>query len=51
MNQNLANNLLGGNDINLDDKDVEALECFFLSLTDARYEHLLDATKVANCGL
>ena len=51
VNQNLANNLLGGNDINLDDKDVEALECFFLSLTDARYEHLLDATKVANCGL
>lgn len=29
----------------------EAMECFLMSLTDARYEHLLDAVKVSDCGL
>lgn len=28
-----------------------AMECFLMSLTDARYEHLLDAAKVTECGL
>lgn len=31
--------------------NVDALECFLLSLTDAKFEHLLDAQKVAACGL
>lgn len=51
INQNIEHDLLGGNDIDLDDSEVEAMVCFLMSLTDARYEHLLDAEKVKNCGL
>ena len=48
---NINHDLLGGNDISLDAAEVEALVCFLISLTDAQYEHLLDADKVASCGL
>jgi cytochrome c peroxidase len=51
VNQNIEHDLLGGNDINLNDTEVEAMVCFLMSLTDARYEHLLDPVKVENCGL
>jgi len=34
-----------------DDANVLAIECFLLSLTDARYEPLLDPGKVELCGL
>ncbi|MFT6123321.1 MAG: cytochrome c peroxidase [Oleiphilaceae bacterium] len=48
---NLADDLLGSNDTPIDDDIAAALECFFLSLTDARYESLLDPDQVSNCGL
>jgi cytochrome c peroxidase len=48
---NIETDLLGSNDTALDDDTVEALECFFLSLTDAKYESLLDADQVTDCGL
>lgn len=51
IGDNIANDLLGGNDINLDAKEIEAMVCFLMSLTDKRYEPLLDAAKVKNCGL
>lgn len=51
IGDNIAHDLLGASDINLNDTEIEAIECFLLSLTDARYEPLLDAEKVANCGL
>ena len=51
INQNIEHDLLGGNDIDLDGSEVEAMVCFLMSLTDARYEHLLDPEKVKNCGL
>lgn len=51
ITDNIEDDLLGGNDITLDDETVEALECFFLSLTDARYEDLLDQDQVTSCGL
>lgn len=48
---NVEHDLLGANDINLNDREVEAMVCFLMSLTDARYETLLDPNKVQNCGL
>ena len=51
INQNIEHDLLGKNQINLNDDEVEAMVCFLMSLTDARYEHLLDAKKVTSCGL
>jgi cytochrome c peroxidase len=51
INENVEDDLLGGNDINLDADEVEAMVCFLISLTDKRYEHLLDQHKVSACGL
>lgn len=51
INENVAHDLLGSNKNKFADFDIEALECFLISLTDARYESLLDAEKVTNCGL
>lgn len=51
INENIEHDLLGGNDINLDDEEVKDMVCFLMSLTDARYEHLLDSEKVKSCGL
>lgn len=35
----------------LDQDDVDALVCFLYTLTDAKYEHLLDETVVEDCGI
>lgn len=51
ITENVEDDLLGGNDINLDAGEVEAMVCFLISLTDKRYEHLLDQDKVSACGL
>ncbi len=51
VNENIEHELLGGNDKNLTPENVEAIVCFLISLTDARYEHLLDVQKVAQCDL
>lgn len=51
ITQNIEHDLLGKNQVNLDEKEVEAMVCFLMSLTDARYEHLLDPVKVESCGL
>lgn len=49
VNENIEHELLGSNDKNLTPENVEAIVCFLISLTDARYEHLLDAQKVSQC--
>lgn len=51
IDQNIEHDILGKSKQPLNDGEVEALVCFFMSLTDARYEHLLDPAKVKSCGL
>jgi len=51
INENIAHDILAKNKQNLGNGEVEALVCFIMSLTDARYEHLLDPAKVQSCGL
>lgn len=51
VSENIEHNILSKNDKNLTPENIEAMVCFFMSLTDARYEHLLDTQKVARCGL
>ena len=51
IDQNVAHDILGKSKQNLNNGEIEALVCFFMSLTDARYEHLLDPIKVEGCGL
>jgi cytochrome c peroxidase len=51
INDNIAHDILGKSKQNLNDGEVEALVCFITSLTDVRYEYLLDPIKVTNCGL
>jgi len=51
INENIAHDILGKNKQNLDNGEIEALVCFIMSLTDARYENLLDPVKVESCGL
>ncbi len=51
VNENISHDLLAGSDSDLDDDEIEQLECFFMSLTDQRYESLLDQDKVTACGL
>jgi cytochrome c peroxidase len=51
IDENISHNLLSTNDINLTLKAIEQLECFLMSLTDQRYEVLLDQKKVISCGL
>lgn len=50
ISDNIETDLLANSDP-LTDDDIAALECFLISLTDARYEHLLDADKLEFCGL
>lgn len=51
INENIADDILAKNKQNLGNGEVEALVCFIMSLTDARYETLLDPLKVQSCGL
>ncbi len=52
VSRNLSDDELGSGNKDLsEDEHVVALECFLMSLTDARYEPLLDAEKVERCGL
>lgn len=51
VEDNIAMDLLGANDINLEEAEVEAMVCFLMSLTDHRYETLLDPTHIEYCGL
>lgn len=51
IDQNIADDILGKSKQNIDSGEIEALVCFFMSLTDARYEHLLDSAKVESCGI
>lgn len=50
VNDNIEHDLLKNSD-ELTDDDIAALECFLISLTDARYEHLLDQSHLESCGL
>ena len=43
--------LASGNKDLYDVRNLQALECFLMTLTDARYEPLLDPDKVLDCGL
>ena len=53
VERNISRELLASGNKALDeDRNVAALECFLLSLTDARYEALLDPVQVVEtCGL
>jgi len=51
VDRNIAHDLLAGNDVNLTPERIRALECFLLTLTDARYEAQLDSQKLAQCGI
>ncbi len=48
VNENISHDLLKGS-ITLSEGREKALICFLISLTDARYEHLLDQAKVTEC--
>lgn len=50
VEENISHTLLKGS-INIQPVHKEALVCFIMSLTDARYEHLLDSAKESACGL
>ncbi|MGR6875087.1 cytochrome-c peroxidase [Pseudomonas sp. HK3] len=51
VTDNIEHDILSKNDKNLTPENIEAMVCFFMSLTDAKYEHLLDTQKVTRCGL
>ena len=51
INRNIEHELLGGNDVILTPERIKAFECFFMTLTDKRYESLLDQQKVTECGI
>jgi len=51
IDKNISHGLLGGNDIVIDDVRAKAFSCFMLTLTDAKYEYLLDPQKVTECGI
>lgn len=52
VDRNLSSlELASGNRDLANDENALGLECFLLSLTDARYEHLLDPTQLETCGL
>ena len=49
---NIAHDLLSASSKSLlDDGNLEAIECFLMTLTDEKYEHLLDPAKVATCNI
>lgn len=53
LDMNIAHELLRANQLSLlgEDGRAEAIECFLMTLTDAKYEHLLDQAKVETCGI
>lgn len=52
VDRNLSTDeLASGNKDLTDERNVRAIECFLLTLTDARYESLLDANTAQECGL
>mgnify|MGYP000075084236 CR=1 FL=1 len=51
VRENIAHELLGANQKNLTPENIEALVCFFMVLTDAKFEHLLDQEKVSACAI
>ncbi len=52
VNENLSTaELSRGNEDLSQPENLLALECFLVSLTDARYESALDPARVARCGL
>lgn len=51
VDANISNTELGRNDKPLGDTEVDALVCFLMTLTDAKFEHLLDAQKIQECGI
>ena len=51
VNRNIEHELLSGNDVVLTPRRIKAFECFFMTLTDKRYEALLDQQKVSECGI
>ncbi len=49
---NIAHDLLSASSKSLlDDGNLEAIECFLMTLTDEKYEHLLGPEKVASCNI
>lgn len=51
IDKNISHELLRSNDVEIDDAKAKSFTCFMMTLTDARYEHLLDAAKVKECGI
>jgi cytochrome c peroxidase len=51
VNENISHDLLSASDNDLTPQIIEQFECFLLSLTDQRYESLLDPIKISECGL
>ena len=53
LDMNIAHELLRANQLSLlgEDGRAEAIECFLMTLTDAKYEYLLDPIKVTDCGI
>jgi len=51
VNLNISHTELGRNDTVLRTAEVEALVCFLMTLTDAKFEHLLDESMVQDCGI
>jgi len=53
LDLNIAHDILKANQENLLGQEgrAEAIECFLMTLTDAKFEHLLDSAKVTACGI
>jgi cytochrome c peroxidase len=53
LDMNISAEILSANQLNLlgIERRGEAIECFLMTLTDAKYEHLLDQAKVTDCGI
>lgn len=51
IDRNISHELLRGNDPEITNESAKAFTCFMMTLTDAKFEHLLDAEKVKECGI
>lgn len=54
ISDNISHDILKANQLNLLENQqarAEAIECFLMTLTDEKYEHLLDEVKVTACGI
>lgn len=51
IDKNIEHELLRGNDVEITAERAKAFACFMMTLTDAKFEHLLDAQKVKECGI